>query len=69
MESKAARIDLKANIERALQQELFGVPSFIVDGEMFWGNDSTKYLEMYLNGTDPLDKVKYQQFIEQFTPR
>lgn len=69
MESKAARIDLKANIERALQNELFGVPSFIANGEMFWGNDSTKYLEMHLNGSDPLDRVKYQQFIEQFTPR
>lgn len=69
MESKAARIELKANIERALQNELFGVPSFIADGEMFWGNDSTKYLEMHLNGSDPLDRVKYQQFIEQFTPR
>jgi 2-hydroxychromene-2-carboxylate isomerase len=69
MESKSARIELKANIERALQQELFGVPSFIVDGEIFWGNDSTKYLEMHLNGTDPLDRVKYQQFVDQFTPR
>ncbi len=69
MESKQARIDLKTNIERALQQELFGVPSFMVEGEMFWGNDSTKYLEMHLNGSDPLDRVKYQQFIEQFTPR
>ena len=69
MESKAARIELKANIERALQNELFGVPSFIADGEMFWGNDSTKYLEMHLNGMDPLDRVKYQQFVEQFTPR
>ena len=69
MESKAARIELKANIERALQNELFGVPSFIADGEMFWGNDSTKYLEMYLNGLDPLDIDKYQHFLQKFTPR
>lgn len=69
MESKNARIDLKANVERALQREIFGVPSFVVDGEMFWGYDSTKYLEMYLNGMDPLDKDLYQQFIAKFTPR
>lgn len=69
MESKNARIELKANVERALQRELFGVPSFVVDGEMFWGYDSTKYLEMYLNGTDPLDREMYQQFIAKFTPR
>lgn len=69
MENKNARIELKANVERALQRELFGVPSFVVDGEMFWGYDSTKYLEMYLNGTDPLDREMYQQFIAKFTPR
>lgn len=69
MESKNARIELKSNVERALQRELFGVPSFVVDGEMFWGYDSTKYLEMYLNGTDPLDREMYQQFIAKFTPR
>jgi 2-hydroxychromene-2-carboxylate isomerase len=69
MENKNARIELKANVERALQLELFGVPSFVVDGEMFWGYDSTKYLEMYLNGMDPLDREMYQQFIAKFTPR
>ena len=69
MESKNARADLKANIEKALSKGIFGVPSFITEDEMFWGNDSTKYLEMYLNGMDPLDKKKYQQFIEKFTPR
>ncbi|MEA9355868.1 2-hydroxychromene-2-carboxylate isomerase [Bacteriovorax sp. PP10] len=69
MESKNARIELKSNVERALQRELFGVPSFVVDGEMFWGYDSTKYLEMYLNGMDPLDREMYQQFIAKFTPR
>lgn len=69
MESKDARIELKNNVERALQREIFGVPSFVVDGEMFWGYDSTKYLEMYLNGLDPLDRELYQQFIAKFTPR
>lgn len=69
MESKNARIELKQNNEQALQRELFGVPSFVVDGEMFWGNDSVKYLEMHLKGTDPLDKEKYQQFLKKFTPR
>jgi 2-hydroxychromene-2-carboxylate isomerase len=69
MEHKNARIELKNNNERALQRDLFGVPSFVVDGELFWGNDSTKYLEMYLNGMDPLDKEKYEQFILKFTSR
>lgn len=69
MESKNARLELKQNNEKALQREIFGVPSFVANGEMFWGNDSVKYLEMFLNGMDPLDQKKYQQFLEKFTPR
>lgn len=69
MENKTARAELKNNNEIALQRDLFGVPSFVVDGELFWGNDSTKYLEMYLNGTDPLNKEKYEHFLKKFTPR
>lgn len=69
MESKEARADLKKNIEIALGKEIFGVPSFIVQDEMFWGNDSTKYLEMFLHGNDPLDQKKYQDYLLKFTPR
>ena len=65
MEAKDARAQLKSNVELALSKELFGVPSFLVDEEMFWGNDSVKYLEMYLNGTDPLDQEKYKEFLNK----
>jgi 2-hydroxychromene-2-carboxylate isomerase len=63
MEDKSARIELKKNIEQALEKELFGVPSFLVDEELFWGNDSIKYLQMYLAGNDPLDHKKYNEFL------
>lgn len=65
MEAREARIHLKNNISKALEQELFGVPSFLVDEEIFWGNDSIKYLEMYLAGCDPLDHEKYQNFLSK----
>ncbi|MDO9181687.1 MAG: DsbA family protein [Bacteriovorax sp.] len=63
MEDKSSRVELKSNIESALSKEIFGVPTFLVDEEMFWGNDSIKYLEMYLAGKDPLDHEKYKNFI------
>jgi len=69
MESKEARIELKKNIEKALSSGVFGVPTFEVDDELFWGHDSIDYLLMYLNGKDPLDHKLYQQFTEKFTPR
>jgi 2-hydroxychromene-2-carboxylate isomerase len=32
----------------------FGVPTMIVDGELFWGTDSFPHLERYLAGDDPI---------------
>lgn len=72
MESKEARIELKNNIERALAQGVFGVPTFIVwhnkteEFEFFWGHDSIDYLELFLNGKDPLDKNKLDLFLSSF---
>ncbi len=34
-----AKARLRANTERAVELGIFGAPSFIVDGELFWGND------------------------------
>jgi len=65
MEEKSSRIQLKNNIEAALGKEVFGVPTFLIDEEMFWGNDSIKYLEMYLTDTDPLDRNKYNNFLSK----
>lgn len=65
MEDKSSRFELKKNIEDALNRSVFGVPSFLVDEEMFWGNDSIKYLEMYLAQLDPLDHNQYRNFLEK----
>jgi 2-hydroxychromene-2-carboxylate isomerase len=43
---------LKDNTEEALALNLFGVPSFVVDGQVFWGNDALPMLRSYLLG-DP----------------
>lgn len=69
MESREARAELKLNIETGLSKGVFGVPSFIVDQELFWGFDAVPYLEMFLKGMDPLDQKKYQQFLLKFSPR
>ena len=43
---------LKRNTDEALALNLFGVPSFVVDGQVFWGNDALPLLRAYLLG-DP----------------
>lgn len=40
--------------DEAISQGVFGVPTMIVDGELFWGTDSIPHLERYLEGNDPV---------------
>lgn len=66
MEDRSARIELKNNNAEALKREIFGVPSFIVNDELFWGHDSITHLEMKLNQVDVLDNAKYNEFLKLF---
>jgi 2-hydroxychromene-2-carboxylate isomerase len=40
---------LRENTERAAAAGVFGVPSFEVDGEIFWGVDSVDFLKAFLS--------------------
>ena len=40
--------------DEAIARGVFGVPSMIVDGELFWGVDSFPHLERFLAGKDPI---------------
>ena len=39
---------LRKNTEEAVQRGVFGVPTFEVDGELFWGADSIDFLRAFL---------------------
>jgi 2-hydroxychromene-2-carboxylate isomerase len=39
----------------AISLGVFGVPTMIVDGELFWGDDSFAELDGFLRGEDPYD--------------
>ena len=43
--------ELRANGERAIAHGVFGVPTFAIDGELFWGFDATGMVSDYV--TDP----------------
>lgn len=45
---------LRDNTQQALDQGVFGVPTMMVRGELFWGFDDLEYLEMFLSGRDVL---------------
>ena len=46
-------------------QGVFGVPTFIVGGELFWGNDQLEHIELFLQGKDPLEP----EYVEEMLAR
>jgi len=55
-EMPEAKARLKAQTAGALAAAVFGVPTLIVDGEIFWGVDSLDLAEARLRGEDPVPK-------------
>jgi 2-hydroxychromene-2-carboxylate isomerase len=41
--------------QQAIELGVFGVPTMIADGELFWGDDSFDHLDAFLRGEDPID--------------
>lgn len=50
-----AKTTLRQNTERALSLGVFGVPSMLVEGELFWGFDSFPHIRQFMAGQDPVD--------------
>jgi len=39
---------LRRNTDEAMARGIFGVPSFVIDGEVFWGADSVEFAKAFL---------------------
>jgi len=46
---------LKQATDQAIVDGVFGVPTMLVDGELFWGFDSLGHLSVFLEGKEMLD--------------
>ncbi len=66
--SAEAKKEVKSNITEATTQGVFGVPSFIHEGELFWGHDSLDQLKRFMQGEDNLDHEKLKMLLLS-TPR
>tara|TARA_R110000868_G_scaffold129349_5_gene338025 strand:- start:7060 stop:7683 length:624 start_codon:yes stop_codon:yes gene_type:complete len=64
--SKDTRRALKQNVTQALENKVFGTPTFVVGDELFWGEDSKRDLLNYLDGKDLLDRQQFHYFLEHF---
>jgi 2-hydroxychromene-2-carboxylate isomerase len=60
--SAAAKQRLRDATDAAIAAGVFGVPSMIADGELFWGCDSLPHLERFLDGGDPITPADVASF-------
>ena len=54
---------LKRQTRQAVERGVFGVPTMIVDDQLFWGNDQFEHLASYLDGDDPVDENRLQRVL------
>ena len=55
---------LRDATDAAVREGVFGVPAFLVDGELFWGFDDLAHLELFLAGRDPLGPGERERFLD-----
>jgi 2-hydroxychromene-2-carboxylate isomerase len=60
-----AKTALKENTAQAIEAGVFGVPSFLVNGELFWGNDRFEHLQAYLAGRDTIDTERIAEQLQR----
>jgi len=63
-----AKTRLRAQTDAAIAEGVFGVPTMLVEGELFWGYDDWPYLELFLAGRDPLDPNESRKWFESVRP-
>jgi 2-hydroxychromene-2-carboxylate isomerase len=48
LEAQPVKDQLRKNTEEAAQRGVFGVPSLVADGEVFWGADAIDFFKAFL---------------------
>ena len=56
----SVKLKLRENTETAVKNGVFGVPSFVIDGEVFWGFDTIDFVKDYLANPDMLQTPEMQ---------
>jgi len=56
--------ELRRNGERALALGVFGVPTFVVDGELFWGADATGLVADFVRDPARFSSGEYRRLAE-----
>ncbi|MCB9766371.1 MAG: 2-hydroxychromene-2-carboxylate isomerase [Alphaproteobacteria bacterium] len=57
-----AKARLRDATNAAIAEGVFGVPTVLADGELFWGHDSFDHLDRFLAGEDPVDAALLERW-------
>ena len=65
-QTDAVKARLRANTDDAIKAGVFGVPTMVVGGELFWGFDDLDNLDLFLQGRDslPSDRSGYAPWFQ-----
>ena len=58
-----AKERLRRATDAAIAAGVFGVPTVVADGELFWGCDSFGHLERFLEGKDPIAGIDVSKYV------
>ena len=61
IDRQAVKDALRGNTEAAIAAGVFGVPSFVIGGEVFWGVDSTDFVLEYLDNPALFGDPEYRR--------
>ena len=61
LENAEVKSTLRKNTEEAAARGVFGVPTFDVDGELFWGADSIEFLKDFLRNSSVIKNQEMQR--------
>jgi 2-hydroxychromene-2-carboxylate isomerase len=61
LSSEPIKAALKKNTEEAAARSVFGVPSFVAEGEIFWGADAVDFLKAYLKDSSVLNNAEMRR--------
>ncbi|MCU0769099.1 MAG: 2-hydroxychromene-2-carboxylate isomerase [Burkholderiaceae bacterium] len=48
VQEEAIKLGLRAAVEQAIERGVFGAPTIVIDGEMFWGHDRLAQVERWI---------------------
>ena len=54
---------LRVETAEAIQRGVFGVPTMILEEQLFWGNDQLEFLELRMQGKDPINEAAVQEML------